>query len=88
MEHTLTNPEWSQATFSSSKQCTQCNEMKPFDPMAVKYTKASGFHGSKCWDCYVKNQREYIQEWRRAKPEYTREYYYNVLKPKKEANAT
>ena len=69
----------------ASKNCIQCNECKPFDPMATKYTKASGFHGSRCWDCYVKNQREYIQEWRKAKPEYTRDYYQNVLKPKKEA---
>jgi hypothetical protein len=52
-----------------SKLCIQCNECKPYDPMAVRYTKASGFHGSKCWDCYVKNQREYTQDWRNHRHE-------------------
>jgi len=63
-----------------------CNQPKPFNPLAAKYTKASGFHGANCWPCYVEAQREYIREWRKAKPEYTQQYYHNVTKLKKEAN--
>ena len=79
----MTPNECLPATFASSKQCNQCGEVKPYDPMATRYTKASGFHGANCWDCYIANQREYIREWRKAKPDYTREYYHNVLKFKK-----
>src|SRR5574343_138686 len=67
LAHTQTQSEWSQDTCSNLKHCKYCGQMKPFNPMAIKYTKASGFHGAKCWDCYLKIAREYVLKWRQPK---------------------
>jgi hypothetical protein len=41
-----------------NKLCKICLEEKPFDGTAKTGTKASGFQGRTCWDCYVTASRE------------------------------
>lgn len=36
-----------------TKRCPKCGLEKPFDPSAKPQTKAVGFRGNVCWDCYV-----------------------------------
>ena len=33
--------------------CKSCGLDKPYNPSAKKNSKASGFHGRVCWDCYL-----------------------------------
>lgn len=37
---------------SMTKTCKTCGEQKPYDREAKRSSKASGFHGAKCWECY------------------------------------
>lgn len=37
------------------KHCDDCNQEKPYDPSALPRSKASGFYGWQCWDCYKQN---------------------------------
>lgn len=39
------------------KICKACMQEKPFDTTQATYSKASGFHGATCWDCYKAAQR-------------------------------
>ncbi len=50
------------------KHCKYCNQDKPFDPKAKPHTKASGFHMSKCWDCWLKWSRGGTFEYLKQKP--------------------
>lgn len=34
------------------KHCDDCNQEKPYEPSAAPRSKASGFYGWQCWDCY------------------------------------
>jgi len=43
------------------KICEDCNQEKPFDAAAPARTKASGFYGWYCWDCYIQNTQERAQ---------------------------
>ena len=40
----------------TTKVCKSCGQTKPYDPSAKQHSKASGFHGSKCWPCYLRYQ--------------------------------
>jgi len=40
------------------RYCKYCNQNKPFDHSQQRLSKASGFMGARCWDCYVTYQRE------------------------------
>jgi len=42
---------------TSMKECKVCREAKPFDSAQKYRSKASGFHGTLCWDCYVIRDR-------------------------------
>lgn len=35
------------------RECKTCGEQKPWDPTAKPKSKASGFCGKVCWDCYL-----------------------------------
>lgn len=35
-----------------TKTCKECGEEKPYDPNEKQNSKASGFYGCQCWDCY------------------------------------
>jgi len=39
------------------KTCKVCNQLKPFDPAIKGQSKAAGFMGKVCWDCYVRASR-------------------------------
>ena len=39
------------------KLCKVCNQLKPFDLTAPHQSKAQGFMGLVCWDCFVTAQR-------------------------------
>lgn len=39
------------------KVCKVCMQECPFDIAQPVYSKASGFHGASCWDCYKAAQR-------------------------------
>jgi hypothetical protein len=34
-----------------ARVCSHCGVLKAYNPDAPKYTKASGFNGTVCWDC-------------------------------------
>jgi len=44
------------------KLCKECDEYKPYDPTQGRQTKASGFAGKVCWDCFVIAQRAKMRE--------------------------
>lgn len=43
--------------------CPQCYSPKLYDPNAKKKSKASGFHQTVCWDCYLSNQRKAVNDY-------------------------
>lgn len=46
------------------RTCTCCGLAKPYDPSAKKGTKARGFHGTRCWDCYKESARLSVSTYR------------------------
>ena len=36
-----------------AKECKYCHNQQLFDPTAKLHSKASGFMGAKCWQCYL-----------------------------------
>lgn len=56
------------------KLCKECNELKPYDPHAKRQSKAQGFVGLVCWDCFVRTQRAKMQERATAKNPQDRTY--------------
>ena len=34
-----------------ARVCAHCGVLKPYNPEAQQYTKASGFNGAVCWEC-------------------------------------
>lgn len=46
------------------RECPYCGQYKPYDPSAKKGTKARGFHGAHCWDCYKESARASVANYR------------------------
>lgn len=48
---------------TSMKLCKICNCMKPHNATTMKDSKASGFKGAKCWNCYLPQHAEVNKNW-------------------------
>lgn len=57
------------------KTCKVCGVTKAFVPDQQARSKASGFHGSTCWACFVVKQRAYYAT---PKGKATQQAYYNT----------
>lgn len=42
--------------------CKECNQLKPYEPTQRRQSKASGFMGNICWNCFVETQRAVMRE--------------------------
>lgn len=60
------------------KFCKDCEQFKPHDPTQKHQSKASGFMGKVCWDCFVLAQRAKMQS--RRDPVQSRSYGALILK--------
>lgn len=43
------------------RTCKSCAQEKPYDASKPLHSKASGFHSTACWSCYLKAQRARVQ---------------------------